>query len=128
MNVTRKIQIATEDFVVGDTITVNVKGLGEFTATAQKITETGTLFMFDNCVADKERTGLEEWLRTEFTEMLPDEIKKSLMYVSLPTYGMIFGHNNSYNNFKPDDDEQLPLMKNRKTESPITKTFAYGIG
>lgn len=114
MNVTRKVQIVTEDFVVGDVITVNIKGLGEFTATAQKITETGTLFMFDDCVIEKEREGLEEWLRTEFTEMLPDEIKESLMYVSLPTYGMMFGHDNWYNNFNPDDDEQLPLMKKRK--------------
>ena len=47
LKVTRKVEFKTEDFCVGDQISVKLKGFGKFTATVQKITDEGVLFMFD---------------------------------------------------------------------------------
>ena len=50
---------------------------------------------------------LWEQLRPE----LPDFIKNRLIELSVPTYGMIFGHDEFYDKFEPDSDDQLPCMK-----------------
>ena len=54
------------------------------------------------------------WLKTKFQPELPPYIRNHLVELSIPTYGMIFGHDDWYDNFEPDSDEQLPLMKSRK--------------
>lgn len=42
---------------------------------------------------------------------LPEFITRRLIELSVPTYGMIFGHDEFYDKFEPDSDDQLPCMK-----------------
>ena len=51
MKVTRKVQFKTNEICVGDRITVRLSGFGKFTATAQRVTDKGILFLFDEVIA-----------------------------------------------------------------------------
>jgi hypothetical protein len=44
LKVTRNVKFKTEDFCVGDQISVKLKGLGKYTATVQRINKEGVLF------------------------------------------------------------------------------------
>lgn len=128
MKVLRKQEIicSYDEVEVGDQININLTGLGEFTATAQKITDKGIVFLFDDCVADMpinnsdvneggyKESGLCKWINTELLNAFPDEIKSRIINLTIPTYGQMFGHDTFYDKFEPDEDEQFPLMKKRK--------------
>jgi len=61
-----------------------------------------------------EASDLNKWLRTELYESFPEDIKKRITNIAVPTYGQIFGHSGEfYKNFEPDNDEQFELMKER---------------
>lgn len=127
VNRTVNMNVNVENIQVGDRIEVPLEGFGFFTATAQKVTEDNIIFLFDECIAEKEmnkdrtnRGGVEgstlyEWLQETVLQAFPDDIKKHIINLSLPTYGMMFGHDEWYNDvLEPDDDEQFELMKIRK--------------
>lgn len=130
MEVLRKQEIicSYDEVKVGDQININLTGFGEFTATAQKITDKGIVFLFDDCVADMpmnndnineggyKKSDLYEWINTELLNAFPDEIKSRIINLTIPTYGQIFGHDDFYCNLEPeeDEDEQFPLMEKRK--------------
>ena len=129
MKVIRKVVIDQNfnKIKVGDQIKVLLKDFGSFTATAQKVTEDNIIFLFDECIAEKEmnkdRTNcdgvegstLYKWLQETVLQAFPDDIKKHIINLSLPTYGMMFGHDEWYNAvLEPDNDEQFELMKIRK--------------
>lgn len=125
MKVTRKVTFKTNEICVGDQITVKLCGFGKFTATAQKVTDKGILFLFDDVIArhpmNESRTnegGFEEsdmkrWLRGTVLPAFPEKLRCKVTDITLPTYGEIFGHNDFYENFEPDSDEQFELMKRR---------------
>ena len=50
MKVLRNIEVEVKKIRIGDQIIIPLVEFGEFTATAQKITDKGTLFLFDDCV------------------------------------------------------------------------------
>ncbi|MBS6180518.1 MAG: hypothetical protein KH921_06995 [Erysipelotrichaceae bacterium] len=125
MKVTRKMQFKTEDICVGDQITVKLAGFGKFTATAVKVTDRGVKFLFDEVVArhvmNKERTNedgfdasdLKKWLDSVLLPAFPNKLRTRVRGLTIPTYGEIFGHDDFYENFEPDEDEQYELMKRR---------------
>ena len=109
---------------VGDKIRLSMGDFGGFLATAQKVEENRTLFMFDDCVAVRrmnvtntneggfEGSNLYAWLETVLYPRFPDDIRNKVKGLSIPTYGMMFGHDNLYRDIlEPDKDDQLPLMK-----------------
>lgn len=127
MKVLRKQEVEATNIQVGDQILINLQGYGEFTATAHKITDEGTLFIFDDCVESRpmnkdwtneggfEASDLCRWMNFELIAAFPDEIRKKINNLTIPTYGQMFGHDDFYNRYvEPDEDEQLPLMKLRK--------------
>ena len=89
----------TKEIVVGDQILVSLAELGDFTATAHKITDKGVLFIFDDYVTSRpmnnkntnkggyEKSDLKKWIDCVLLEAFPEE---------------------------PDTDEQLLLMKERR--------------
>lgn len=114
---------------VGDKIRLSMGDFGGFLATAQKVEGNRTLFMFDDCVAvrrmnvtDTNEGGFESsnlcaWLETVLYPRLPDDIRNKIEGLSIPTYGMIFGHDDWYREgLEPDMDDQLPLMNVRKNQ------------
>lgn len=127
MKVLRKQELETSSIQVGDQIIIQLTGFGEFTATAQKITDKGTLFLFDDCVTTRpmntkwtnkggyEKSDLYKWINDVLSAAFPEDLINRIDNLTIPTYGQIFGHDDWYNDvMEPDDDEQLPLMKKRK--------------
>ena len=127
MKVLRTTELETNEIKVGDKINIALKDLGDFTATAQKITEKGIIFLFDDCVIDKamnedddsKRGGYDDsdlkiWIDSVLIELFPEDLKSRIVDISIPTYGQILGHDNYYDNFVSDDDEQFELMTIRK--------------
>ena len=53
INVLRRQEMATKEIIVGDRILVSLAELGDFTATAHKITDRGVLFIFDEYVTSR---------------------------------------------------------------------------
>lgn len=122
-----KMIVHPRDIKVGDQIEVRLDGFGTFTATAHQITDEGILFIFDDCITRRrmnsncenkggfEKSELAEWMQSTLYEAFPKELKKRLQYITLPSYGQMFGHDEWYEKvIAPDDDEQLPLMEIRK--------------
>ena len=127
MKVLRKQELETSNIQVGDQIIIELTGFGEFTATAQKITDKGTLFLFDDCVTRRpmnaertnkggyEKSELRKWINDVLLVAFPEDLINRIDGLTIPTYGQMFGHDDWYNDvLEPDDDEQLPLMKKRK--------------
>lgn len=125
MKVTRKVTFKTNEICVGDQITVKLCGFGKFTATAQKVTDTGVLFLFDDVIAKHpmnesrtneggfENSDMKRWLNDTVLRAFPEKLRSKVTEITLPTYGEIFGHDDFYENFEPDEDEQFELMKRR---------------
>lgn len=127
MKVLKKQELETSSIQVGDQIVIQLTGFGEFTATAQKITDKGTLFLFDDCVAEQpmnkkytnkggyEKSDLCKWISDVLSVAFPENLINRIDNLTIPTYGQMFGHDDWYNDvMEPDDDEQFPLMKKRK--------------
>ena len=125
MKVTRKVQFKTNEICVGDQITVRLSGFGKFTATAQRVTDKGILFLFDEVITRHpmnetntneggfDKSDMCRWLRETVLPAFPEKLRTRIREITLPTYGEIFGHDDFYENFEPDDDEQFELMKRR---------------
>ena len=43
----------------------------------------------------------------------PKKLRNAVSCITVPTYGEIFGHDDFYENFEPDNDEQFEIMKRR---------------
>ena len=128
INVLRRQEMATKEIIVGDRILVSLAELGDFTATAHKITDRGVLFIFDEYVTSRpmnskntnkggyEKSDLKKWIDSVLLEAFPEELRNRIADLSIPTVGELFGHEDEWDNehFEPDTDEQLPLMKERK--------------
>ena len=128
IKVLRKQVTETKELMVGDQISVSLEGLGDFTATAHKITDKGVLFIFDEYVVSRpmnekntndggyEKSDLKKWIDSVLLEAFPAKLKDRIADLSIPTVGELFGHEDEWDreHFEPDDDEQLPLMKERR--------------
>ena len=135
IKVLRKQETETKALMVGDQISVSLDGLGDFTATAHKITDKGVLFIFDEYVISKpmnekntnnggyEKSDLKKWIDSVLLEAFPAELKDRIADLSIPTVGELFGHEDEWDRelFEPDNDEQLPLMKERRNRVAYLK-------
>ncbi len=128
IKVLRRQELETKMVAIGDQVMVSLAEIGDFTATAHKITDKGVLFIFDEYVTSRpmnnqksneggyEKSDLKKWIDTVLLSAFPKEIKSRITDLSIPTVGELFGHDDEWDNehFEPDDDEQLPLMKERR--------------
>lgn len=117
-----------DNIELGDKIDIPLEGLGTFTATVHKVTDDKVLFIFDDYVAklpmNNENTNkggydesdLKDWIDVELFNKFPQEFRKRMTDLTIPTVGQMFGWDDEWNcdNFERDDDEQLPLMKLRR--------------
>ena len=128
MRVFRKMEIEAENYQVGDQIVVPLRGIGGFTATVQKVTDEGALFLFDECVARKamnennenkggyEESDLKKWIDTTLYMSFLEEMRDKMYGLTIPTVGQIVGLEGEWNNenLEMDNEEQFPLMNERK--------------
>lgn len=128
MKVLRKQEIETTNIQVGDQIVIPLAELGEFTATAHKVTDEGVMFIFDNYITCRpmnnrstnkggfEKSDLKKWMDTVLLMAFPEELRDKIYGLTLPTVGQIVGHEDEWDNknLESDSDEQLPLMKECK--------------
>lgn len=150
MKAWRKVKMEIKNYEVGDQITVKLKDLGKFTATAQRVYEDGkTLFLFDNCVAEHEmnengsnvggfyKSDLCKWMNTELVKSFPTKLLDRMIYTDekhecllrIPTRKEIFGEDKNSQNYEPDLGEQFELMKDKKIEyAHFLMINTYGTG
>ncbi len=127
MKVLRNREVEVKNYRIGDQIVIPLAEFGEFTATAQKITDKGTLFLFDDCVTKQpmnkkwtnkggfEKTDLRKWIGDVLLPAFPENLRSRIENLTIPTYGQIFGHDDWHIDvIEPDNDEQFPLMTKRK--------------
>ena len=128
MKVLRKQEIDTSNIQVGDQMVIPLAELGEFTATAHKVTDEGVMFIFDDYVTRRpmnnrdtnkggfEKSDLKKWMDTVLFMSFPEELRDKIYSLTLPTVGQIVGHEDEWDNknLEADTDEQLPLMKECK--------------
>lgn len=128
MKVLRKQEIDTANIQVGDQTVIPLAELGEFTATAHKVTDEGIMFIFDEYVTCRpmnnrstnkggfEKSDLKKWMDTVLLMAFPEELRDKIYGLTLPTVGQILGHEDEWDNknLESDSDEQLPLMKECK--------------
>lgn len=113
---------------VGDKITVDLKDLGSFEATAHEVTDNDVLFIFDDYIAERpmndkptneggyEKSDLKKWIDSYLYNSFPLELKTRMLELTIPTVGQMIGWGDEWDkeHFEPDGDEQLPLMKKRR--------------
>lgn len=121
MKVLRKQEIETANIQVGDQVIIPLAEIGEFSATAHKVTDEGIMFIFDEYITRRpmnskntnkggfEKSELKKWMDTVLLMAFPEELRDKIYGLTLPTVGQIVGHED-----ESDTDEQLPLMKERK--------------
>lgn len=128
MKVLRKQKIETANIQVGDQMVIPLAELGEFTATAHKVTDEGIMFIFDDYITRRpinsrntnkggfEKSELKKWMDTILFMAFPEELRDKIYGFTIPTVGQIVGHDDEWDNgnLEPDTDEQLPLMKECK--------------
>jgi hypothetical protein len=129
MKVLRRKELETNAVSIGDQISIKLNEFGEFTATAQKITNEGVLFLFDDIVAVRnmhgtyndsatnnggyEQSNLNEWVDSVLLKAFPQTM--NIKELTIPTYGQLFGHDEYYyKHLHQDGDEQFPFMAIRK--------------
>ncbi|RHT38364.1 hypothetical protein DW790_05795 [Firmicutes bacterium AM31-12AC] len=105
-----------KDIKMGDKLCIELKGLGSFMATAHRVTANEILFITDEYIASKPMYGLQEWLETSVYDAFPEELKGRVKNLTIPTVGQVFGWDDEWcrKTFVRDNDEQLPLMKERR--------------
>lgn len=126
IKVIRKYEKDVRNIQEGDQILIPLAELGEFTATAYKVTDKGVLFIFDEYVTSQpmnkkntnrggfEKSDLKKWMDSVLFMAFPDWLRDRITDLSIPTVGEMFGHEDEWNDehFEElDTDEQLPLMK-----------------
>lgn len=143
MNVIRKHETvvnAASEYQIGDQIKA-----GKYTATCQKVTEQGALFLLDQYLdksyqMNSERTNEGGYEASELRKNLNadfaadpefDGIRDALApfengdVVRIPTVGEFFGMDDFY---EMDDAEQWPLMKDRRNRIAIREGETYEWG
>lgn len=113
---------------VGDQIEIPLGDLGTFTATVQMVKGDRVLFLFDDYIAKRpmnengsneggyEKSDLKKWIENDLFKMFPEVLRNHMTGLTIPTLGEICGLGDNWDkeHIEPDDDEQLPLMKQRR--------------
>lgn len=117
--------ILPADIKVGDKLMVPLGDLGTFTATVQMVKGDRVLFLFDDYIAKRpmnengsneggyEKSDLKKWIENDLFKMFPEVLRNHMTGLTIPTLGEICGWGDNWDkeHVEPDDDEQLPLMK-----------------
>ena len=115
-----------DDFKIGDKFIVDICDLGGFIVTVQKVNRFDVTFMFDDCIIKQQwftdtRFRLDNWLDQVLKQDFPYVVEKQMTWIGLPSYGMIFGHDDYYKRFEPDSDSQFELMKDVRNRIGVYK-------
>lgn len=117
-----------DDISEGDQIEIPLGDLGTFTATVQMVKGDRVLFLFDDYIAKRpmnengsneggyEKSDLKKWIENDLFKMFPEVLRNHMTGLTIPTLGEICGWGDNWDkeHIEPDDDEQLPLMKQRR--------------
>lgn len=131
LNVIRKISTGyvDEDAIqVGHQIRIPIDGFGTFNATAEEVTDSTILFIFDDIVTRKpmnetnsnaggfKGSQLYKWLQEVLLPAFPDYLRERISELTIPTIGQVSGWSDAWDkeHFESDNDQQLSLMKDRK--------------
>lgn len=124
----KNYSIFPNDIAIGDQIEIPLGDLGTFTATVQMVKDDKVLFLFDDYIVKRpmnengsneggyEKSDLKKWIENDLFKMFPKALRKHMTGLTIPTLGEICGWGDNWDkeHIEPDDDEQLPLMKQRR--------------
>lgn len=147
IEVLRQVKMEAEHFEVGDQISIELEGYGEFTATAHKVyADNATLFIFDHCVTERPmneyggnkggfyESDLCRWMNEELIKAFPAKYREKMealdadgkIILRLPTRSEMFGQDDCSKYYESDgNDEQLELMKDRKNRVCMSPDDEY---
>ena len=114
MKVIRKCEVDTNEIKIGDQITfeTTLPATPTVTATAMAQREDGAWwFLVDEILDRMDHENAEKFCRDFPSTIIDAELRSRCSGGRLPSYGMIFGHDDYYESFEPDDDEQFELMR-----------------
>lgn len=138
LNVMRKVSTdyVNEDAIqVGDQIRIPIDGFGTFTATAEEVTDSTILFIFDEYIVRRpmnekntneggfKGSQLYKWLQDVLLPAFPDYLRERIHELTIPTIGQVSGWSDTWDkeHFVNDDDQQLPLMTDQKHRIALFK-------
>ena len=150
MKVLRKQELETSSIQVGDQIVIQLTGFGEFTATAQKITNKGTLFLFDDCVAKRpmngkwtnkggyEKSDLCKWISDVLSAAFPEDLINRIDNLTIPIMvkrkNRIADFDNDYEWYwlqnatkKEVSSSYFALVTYRGTATYYSASYSYGV-
>lgn len=129
MKVTRTHEVETDTFKIGDQISFHLKDFGDFTATAQLVTNKGAYFLFDSIVdircMNEERTNeggfaasdLKKWLDTVLLDSFPKDIRSRIKEITIPSLGQMFTPTPEtscvWDEYDSYDDIEFPFTDNK---------------
>lgn len=147
IEVLRQVKMEAEHFEVGDQISIELEGYGEFTATAHKVyADNATLFIFDHCVAERPmnkngsnkggfyESDLCRWMNGELIKAFPAKYREKMealdadgkIMLRVPTRSEMFGQDDCSKYYESDGNgEQLELMKDRKNRVCMSPDDEY---
>lgn len=92
MKVLRKQEIETANIQVGDQVIIPLAEIGEFSATAHKVTDEGIMFIFDEYITRRpmnskntnkggfEKSELKKWMDTVLLMAFPEELRDNSQF------------------------------------------------
>lgn len=98
MKVLRKQEIETANIQVGDRVIIPLAEIGEFSATAHKVTDEGIMFIFDEYITRRpmnskntnkggfEKSELKKWMDTVLLMAFPEELRDKIYGLTLPNH------------------------------------------
>ena len=149
IEVLRQVKMEAEHFEVGDQISIELEGYGEFTATAHKVyADNAALFIFDHCVTERPmnkngsnkggfyESDLCRWMNEELIKAFPEKYRANMaafdmdgkIMLRLPTRSEMFGRDDCSKYYEYESDgngEQLELMKDRKNRICMSPDDEY---
>ena len=107
MKIYRMVEIDPNHIQIGDKMDVYLTNISLFKATAHRIDARTNLGGY-------EASDMQRWLKEDIFPLFPDDLKNVITSLTLPSYGMIFGHDEwGDRTLESDDDPQFVLMKKR---------------
>lgn len=110
---------------IGTKVVIDLDYFGPCTLTVQKISDNDAVLMFDSVLdiyfmnengsnlGGFKDSDLKRYLEEDILPKFPENLKKQIKDITIPSYEEIFGHDGSLF-LIPEEGEQFKLMKNKK--------------
>lgn len=128
------------DIYIGRHFVIKLSDLGPFIVTVHQICGNWVFLMFDEYVAKRpmnangenkggyEKSDLKKWIDVELFNQFPEEFRKRMVDLTIPTIGEMFGWSDALSTkYEHDTDKQLAYMRLKRHRcTDFNDNVAYG--